>query len=392
MVVMPVAAVGWPRDKGRGIRFGAVWTFIVDVGNPMLPVAVMPGVGLRRPVMAFVAVGVVGMAVGILMVIALVVVAVLRRWRGVMVVSVPLVSRAGNERTHVNLRGRRVAGAAGLLRCMDNEIQPLLLLRHQVGIKPPGGDQFHVVARFHQAAVVKDQDPVGVDHAGKAVGNPQGGPTHNQPVQGLHYYRLVLRIDAGECLVQNEYGGVLQQGSGDGNALLLPTRQPDGPLAHHRVVTIGQMADELVGIGGSCGLLHLRLGRVRISESQVLCHRPMEQVGVLGDHGDLLPQSFERYFSQVAASHPDDALLRVEEPEDQPNDGGLASAAGPDKTQGLSLVEGKREIVQGGPASLAVGMTDVFEGDLRFQVPCCFACRERPTAHLRGRGLQQASP
>ena len=48
-------------------------------------------------------------------------------------------------------------------------------------------------------------------------------------------------------------GGLTQQGAGDGDALALAAGQGVAPLAHDRVVAVGELADELVGAGGPGG-------------------------------------------------------------------------------------------------------------------------------------------
>ena len=143
--------------------------------------------------------------------------------------------------------------------------------------------------------LVQYQDTVGVDHAGKAVRDAQGGTALNQPVKGLDDYRLVLRVHAGQGLVQYEDGRVLEQGAGNGDALLLPAGQPHGPLAYDSVVAVGQVADKIVGVGGTGRFLKLRLRSVRVPEPQVLGNGTVEQVGILGDHRNLFAQLVQGY-------------------------------------------------------------------------------------------------
>jgi hypothetical protein len=55
-----------------------------------------------------------------------------------------------------------------------------------------------------------------------------------------------------------------------------------------------------VRIGCPRGRLDLVPRGVRLTEEQVLGHRAVEEVGVLGDDRELLPQLFERDLAQVA--------------------------------------------------------------------------------------------
>ena len=60
-----------------------------------------------------------------------------------------------------------------------------------------------------------------------------------------------------------------------------PARQPDRALADDGVVALGQVRNELVGIGRAGGLLQLLLRRTRLPEPQVLGDGAVEEVRVL---------------------------------------------------------------------------------------------------------------
>ena len=74
------------------------------------------------------------------------------------------------------------------------------------------------------------------------------------------------------------------------------------------------------------GLLHVRGGRVRAAEPDVVRDRPLEQEVLLGDHDDLGP---EHGIGQLPEVHPvqgDPAGAGVVEPAEQPRDRRLARA------------------------------------------------------------------
>ena len=75
----------------------------------------------------------------------------------------------------------------------------------------------------------------------------------HQPIERLLDDRLVLGVDRGERLVEDQDGGVAEQRAGDGDALALATGQPDAALAHHRLIALRQARDELVGVGAAGG-------------------------------------------------------------------------------------------------------------------------------------------
>ena len=56
---------------------------------------------------------------------------------------------------------------------------------------------------------------------GEPVGDDDDRFVRHQPGHGLLDDRFVFRVDVGGGLIQNDNGGVLQYGPGDGNALFL---------------------------------------------------------------------------------------------------------------------------------------------------------------------------
>ena len=198
-----------------------------------------------------------------------------------------------------------------------------------------------MTAGLGQATLVKDKDTVGPDYAGQPVGDDESGAALHEPVQGLLYDRLVFCINAGKGLVQNQYGRVLEQGPGYGYSLALAARQSDGPLADEGVVALRQLGDELVGVGGPGRGLQLLLSGVGLAEPQVVRHRPVKEVGVLGDNGDLVTKLVKGELPQIEASQCYPPLLRVEESVHQPHDSGLTCAAGPHQPQLFALLEGE---------------------------------------------------
>ena len=84
-------------------------------------------------------------------------------------------------------------------------------------------------AALGHPAVGDHQDLVGVPDGGQAVGNGDDGLAPGQLRQGVLDQMLVLGIDAGGGLVQDDDGGVLQDGPGDGDPLPLPAGEVPPP-------------------------------------------------------------------------------------------------------------------------------------------------------------------
>ena len=70
--------------------------------------------------------------------------------------------------------------------------------------------------------------------------------------QGVHaalHQRFGARVDGGCRFVQNQRGRVGNRGAGNGQQLPLPLREIRAVARQHRIVAVGQLADELVRVG-----------------------------------------------------------------------------------------------------------------------------------------------
>ena len=210
----------------------------------------------------------------------------------------------------------------------------------------------------------------------------------------------------GGGLVEDHDGRVGQQQPGDGQALLLPARQPVAALPDHRLPPLGQALDQVEDPGGAAGGLDLLQGRVRLGVAQVGQDGLVEQVGVLGDQADRGPQALQLQVAHVDPVDPDGALADVVDPGDQHGGGGLARPRRADQGDQLAGPDGEADVVQdrlagggpdrGRPAGEAgdgrllggrVAEADVVELD-----PPGRAGRGRPPRAGRGSGSRSRAP
>ena len=95
-----------------------------------------------------------------------------------------------------------------------------------------------------------------------------------------------VHVDRARRVVEHEDRRVEQQGPRDGDALALPARERVAPLAHHGVVAVGELDDELVGVGGPRGGLDLLDGRVGPAVGDVVADRDREEERLVLDDAD----------------------------------------------------------------------------------------------------------
>ena len=91
----------------------------------------------------------------------------------------------------------------------------------------------------------------------------------------------------------------------------------------HGVVAVGQVLDEVVGMGHLGGLDDAGQGVDRVAQADVDQHRVGEDQVGLQHGGDLGANRVERDFAEVVAVDQDAAGPRVEQPGDQAGQGEL---------------------------------------------------------------------
>ena len=176
------------------------------------------------------------------------------------------------------------------------------------------------------------------------MGDHEAGPAAHEAVHGLLQEQLSAGVDVRGCLVEDQQAPVGQQGSGNGQKLLLTGGDVRAVLADDRVVAIRQRADEAVAVGALAGLDDLLARGVRAAVGDVLSNRALEQPGLLQDHCKELARLRPGHLGGIPAVNADLAGLNVVEAHQQVDDRGLARAGGTDDGDLLAGLYVHREI------------------------------------------------
>src|ERR1051325_1843075 len=184
----------------------------------------------------------------------------------------------------------------------------------QLAIAPALRRQLGVGAAVDDAPGLEHQHLVGVGHRLQVVGDDDAGLARHEAVERLAHFGFTLPVEPGHRLVQDEHGGVADQGAGDGDALALPAREGRPALADHRVVAVLQLADEFVRVRRPCRRLDLGERRRGLAVGDVLADGGAEQERLLQHDPDVAPQRGALVLPQVAAVDQDGAALRLRPP------------------------------------------------------------------------------
>ncbi len=195
----------------------------------------------------------------------------------------------------------------------------------ELGIAPVGGEQVAVRAALGDATGLDHQDLVGVHDRRQPVGDDDGRAALQRCGQGGLNIGLRGRVEVRGRLVEDHDPRLGEQESGDRQPLALAAREPVAALADDRPEPVGQRPDQIGKVGLVEGAPELVVRRPRPGEAQVLAHRVVEEVTVLGDHAGRLADRLEREVANIDAAEPDRARIGVVEPRDERGDRRLAA-------------------------------------------------------------------
>ena len=157
---------------------------------------------------------------------------------------------------------------------------------------------------------------------------------------------FILRVYAGSCFIKDDDRSVLQNGPGDGDALLLSSREGGAALSNHGVIAVRQGRDEVMAARSFGGSHHLLMGGIRATEFDIVLHTVLEEIHILKDHGDISQQAFTGEFFHIVAAHRHGAAVRVIEAGHQIAYRALAGAGRPHNGGSGPLGRGKSHIVE----------------------------------------------
>ena len=109
-------------------------------------------------------------------------------------------------------------------------------------------------AFFHHMAICQYHHMIGSHHCPHSVRDNQNCLILEQRGERSLEAGFVLYIQRGGRLVQQNNGGVFQQGAGNRNTLAFTPGQSRAIFAHHRQVSLRQTLNKLIALGGpGCG-------------------------------------------------------------------------------------------------------------------------------------------
>ena len=131
------------------------------------------------------------------------------------------------------------------------------------------------------------------------MSNDEGGPAFHEPFHCFDDRGLGFRIDGTGGLVENQDGGILQEGTGESDALAFAARQTHSALADLGLVAVEEADDELMGVRRLRRLDDLVVTGRGSRVGDILGDTCREQHGLLEDDGELVTQVGQLVIAQV---------------------------------------------------------------------------------------------
>ena len=173
-----------------------------------------------------------------------------------------------------------------------------------------------------------------------------GSLAFHQAVERLENQLLGAGIEFGTGLVQDQDGGVADDGAGNRDTLPLSAREGHAALSHDGVITFGHLLDELVRVRQFSRVQDFVAAGAGLAVCDVVPDGPVEQDGFLQDEADLLAQRLLRIPPDIDAIDLHGALVQIVKARNEADDGGLAGPGGTDQRGRLSRFNPKGNILE----------------------------------------------
>lgn len=175
-------------------------------------------------------------------------------------------------------------------------------------------------------SVPNDQDLVRLADRAEPMGNDEARSTLHQSSHRLLNMKLRSRVHVARRLVEDEDRRIGQHRAGDREQLPLPLAQVASFGVQIRVVAVGQLADERVGVREPGRLFHFPIVGFQTAIPYVVSYRPGEDVGILQHKSDFSSDRLLVKLPDILSVDQDPARLNIVKPGQQVDNRRLARA------------------------------------------------------------------
>ena len=220
-------------------------------------------------------------------------------------------------------------------------------------------------AEFDDLAALQNVDAVGMHHGRETMRdqNRDAIARARDFANRLADFFFSERIERRSRFVENHQLRPPQQGTRDGEPLLLAARNFDAAFADHGVESFIGAGEKAADRGLAKDVHAVFIGGARIDEEQVLADGTGEQLRILRDEADAFAQIVDGDFVFAGTVVKDVAGMRPVKTDEELNQSGLAGTGGPDKSDRLPARNLERNRLQRRPVGSLVLESNVVESE-----------------------------
>src|SRR5712675_136696 len=217
-------------------------------------------------------------------------------------------------------------------------------------------------AAFNDAAGFDDEDLLGTANGREAMGDHKCSAAAHQVTQPFLNQRFRFGVQTGSRFIENEDAWIGENGSGDGDALLLSTGKFYAAFTDDRIVFFFEGLGKFVDSGNAARFHDFGFAGVRAGEGYIFTNGTVEKKSVLQHNTKLRAITPQLDGGEIHSIDEDASTFRFVESGDQPDDGGLprtgrADQSG-DRTGQRDKINVEENLLTG-----FVGKIHIFEND-----------------------------
>ena len=233
-------------------------------------------------------------------------------------------------------------------------------------------------ATVKDAALLHDDDLICFQNRRKAVCDGDDRFAGGEVVNGLLNDFFALRVERGGGFIQQQDRRITQNGTGDGDALLLTAGEIAPAFTGDGIVAIADLLDEFMGMRFFGSGDDFRLGGIKAAIADVFTDGVVKQEGVLTDDANVGAQRILRAGADVFSIQQDRASVRIVKAQQEGEERALARTAAAD--EGVEFAGIKLQVdvfdrwcVFLDVVSVTVKKGDVFKGLVLTKTPKIFS-------------------
>ncbi len=225
-------------------------------------------------------------------------------------------------------------------------------------------DELRVSSLVEHAALVHYDDLIRFQNRRESVGNGHDCPVFAEDLKSVFKRLLGICIQVGSGFVEEQDGGVSEDGARDGDSLELSAREVAAFVADGGLISVGLAEDELLGPSHAGCVVDVVLGGFESTIADVIFDGVVEEEQVLIDDPDLVSEGVLLKVAEVVTIEENSSGLGVVEAENEGDEGTFSRAAFADEGVEFTRLEVEVEVLDGWSGAGAIGKSDVFEAEV----------------------------